>query len=516
MDQRSREASCGPDSVVGAVAVMTISGGVVAEIVRLYTVEGWRIGTIARHLGVHHSTVRRALDEVCEKPEKRRRSSMVDPYRLFIQETFSRYPGLPASVLYRMVRARGYPGGEDHFRHLVATMRPRKPAEAFLELRTLPGEQAQVDWGNFGRRQVEGGERVLSAFVMVLSYSRQLYVRFFFDQRMGSFLEGHVRAFGFFGGVAKTLLYDNLKSAVLERIDDAIRFHPRLLELAAHHHFQPKPVAVGRGNEKGRVERAIRYLRTSFLPGLTFTDIDDLNRQAERFCSAIAPRRQWPQEKRLTVADAYAKEKPLLVALPHDRFPAAEIVEATIGKTPYVRFDSNRYSVPHDRVRRQATVRASSTRVRIFDSDELIAEHRRCHAKHQVVEEASHVAELVKEKRKARRHRAQERLLSTVPRSEALLTEIAARQRHLATAVTSLTLLLDRFGRAEMAVAVDEALAKGSPSVETVQLILDRRRRARNEPPRSAVELPDRPEIRDIAVTPHNLADYDMGDDDND
>ena len=287
---------------------MTISAAVAAEIMRLFAVEGWRIGTIARHLGVHHGVVGRVLKAAGKAPEKRRRRSMVDDYRPFIKETFGRYPGLPASVLYRMVRARGYPGGEDHFRHLVAEMRPRKAAEAFLQLRTLPGEQAQVDWGSFGRRPVEGGERPLSAFVMVLSYSRMLYVRFFYDQRMGSFLEGHVRAFDFFSGVAKTLLYDNLKSAVLERVDDAIRFHPRLLELAAHYHFQPRPVAVGRGNEKGRVERAIRYLRTSFLPGLVFTDLDDLNRQAERFCTGIAPRRRWPQQREVSVADADAKD----------------------------------------------------------------------------------------------------------------------------------------------------------------------------------------------------------------
>lgn len=495
---------------------MTASAAVAAEIVRLFAVEGWPIGTIARHLGVHHSAVRRVLKMAGKKLEKRRRKSMVDDYRAFIQGTFSRYPGLPASVLYRMVKARGYPGGEDHFRHLVAEMRPRKSAEAFLELRTLPGEQAQVDWGSFGRRQVEGGERSLSAFVMVLSYSRMLYVRFFYDQRMGSFLEGHVRAFTFFGGVAKTLLYDNLKSAVLERYDDVIRFHPRLLELAAHYHFQPRPVAVARGNEKGRVERAIRYLRTSFLPGLVFTDLNDLNRQAERFCTGIAPRRRWPQQREVSVADAYVKEKPLLVPHPGDRFPAAEIVDAMIGKTPYVRFDSNRYSVPCDRVRRQATVRADSLRVRIFDSDELIAEHRRCWAKQQIVENPSHVAELVQEKRKARRLRAQERLFSSVPRTEELLTEIARRRRHLATAVDSLTQLLDRFGFEEMTIAVDEALAKGSPSVETVHLILDRRRRARNEPPKTVVHLPDRPEIRDISVTPHDLADYDKGDEKDD
>ena len=495
---------------------MTVSAAVAAEIVRLFTVEGWRIGTIARHMGVHHSVVGRVLKAAGKEPEKRRRRSMVDDYRPFIQETFGRYPGLPASVLYRMVRARGYPGGEDHFRHLVAEMRPRKAAEAFLELRTLPGEQAQVDWASFGRRPVEGGERPLSAFVMVLSYSRMLYVRFFYDQRMGSFLEGHVRAFEFFSGCAKTLLYDNLKSAVLERFDDAIRFHPRLLELAAHYHFQPRPVAVGRGNEKGRVERAIRYLRTSFLPGLAFVGIDDLNRQAERFCKDIAPRRRWPQRREVSVADAYAKEKPQLLPLAKDRFPAVEIVEAIVGKTPYVRFDSNRYSVPHDRVRRQVTVRADSARVRIFDREKLIAEHRRHSAKQQIIEIPKHVVSLVREKRKARRHRAQERLLCTVPRCEILLTQIAARQRRLATAVDSLTQLLDRFGRGEMIIAVDEALAKGSPSVETVHLILDRRRRAQNEPPNTVVELPDRPEIRDIAVTPHDLAEYDLEDPEDD
>ena len=488
---------------------MTIPASVAAEIVRLYTVEGWRVGTIARHLGVHHSTVSRVLDAAGEAPVRQRRQSIVDEYRPFIQEIFARYPRLPASVLYRMVRARGYPGAEDHFRHLVATMRPRKAAEAYLELRTLPGEQAQVDWASFGRRAVAGGERLLSAFVMVLSYSRMLYVRFFFDQRLGSFLEGHVRAFAFFSGCARTLLYDNLKSAVLERFDRAIRFHPKMLELAAHYHFQPQPVAVGRGNEKGRVERAIRYLRTSFLPGLVFTSLDDLNRQAERFCTSVAPARQWQRQREVTVADAFAREAPHLVTLPGDHFPAAEMVQVTAGKTPYVSFDSNRYSVPHDRVRRQLMLRANSVKVKIFDRDELVAAHRRCWDRQQVVESPEHVAALVRNKKAASRHRAQERLLRSVPQCEALLSEIGRRQRHLATAVRRLTGLLDLFGRAEMTIAVAEAMAKGSPSVETVQLILDRRHRARRQPPTVPLKLPDKPGISDITVTPHDLATYD-------
>ena len=488
---------------------MTIPAAVAAEIVRLHTVEGWRVGTIARHLGVHHSAVKRALGIADGTSVKRRRQSMIDPYRPFIEETFERYPRLPASVLYRMVRERGYPGGEDHFRHLVVTMRPRKAAEAYLELRTLPGEQAQVDWASFGKRRVTGGERSLSAFVMVLSFSRMLFVRFFYDQRMGSFLEGHVRAFAFFSGCARTLLYDNLKSAVLERIGCAIRFHPSLLELAGHYHFQPQPVAVGRGNEKGRVERAIRYLRTSFLPGLIFTDLADLNRQAERFCTEIAPARRWQRQREVRVRDAYDKEKPQLVALPGDHFPAAEVVEVSAGKTPYVRYDANRYSVPHDRVRRQLVVRANSVRVNIFDGDELVAEHRRCWGKQQLVENPEHVAALVRQKRKASRDRAQERLLRIVPQCEALLAEIARRQRHMATAIRRLTQLLDLYGMAEMSIAVTEAMAKSSPSVETVQLILDRRRRAQYQPPIVPIELPEKPGISDITVKQHDLASYD-------
>ncbi len=488
---------------------MTIPTSVAAEIVRLFAVEGWRVGTIARHLGVHHSVVSRVLAGHGVTREEVRRRSMVDRFEAFIREVFERYPRLPASVVYRMVRARGYEGSEDHFRHRVAGMRPRRAAEAFLELRTLPGEQAQVDWASFGRYSVEGGERRLSAFVMVLSYSRMLYVRFFLDQRLGSFLEGHVRAFTFFGGVARTLLYDNLKSAVLERYGDAIRFHPSLLELANHYHFQPKPVAVARGNEKGRVERTIGYLRTSFFPAVSFSNLDDLNLHAESFCTEVASNRRWPQQREVRVADAFAKEKPMLVPLPGDPFAAAEVVEVVSGRTPYIHFDSNRYSVPHDRVRRQLTVRADSMRVRVEDRGHPVAEHRRCWAKHQVVENPEHVAELVRAKRQARRQRGQERLLRAVPRCEALLAEMAKRQRRLGSAVDWLNRLLDQFGRVELVVAVDEALATGSPSVATVHLVLDRRRHVRSQPPAVPVTLPDRPEVRNLAVIPHDLADYD-------
>ena len=119
------------------------------------------------------------------------------------------------------------PGSPGHFRRLIAQIRPRKPAEAYMRLRTLQGEEAQMDWGHFGQHAVGGATRALSAFVMVLSWSRMPFVRFFYDQRMGSFLTGHVEAFEFLGGVPRKVLYDNLKSVVLKRRLDAIEFQPQ-------------------------------------------------------------------------------------------------------------------------------------------------------------------------------------------------------------------------------------------------------------------------------------------------
>jgi transposase len=231
-----------------------ISRAVEAEVLRLHHAEGWPIGTIARQLHIHHDTVRRVLwQSGVTSVRECARTSKLDAYVPFIQETFAKYPKLRASRLYRMVTARGYVGSSHHFRHMVARWRPRPVAEAYLRLRTLPGEEAQIDWAHFGKLTVGRAQRPLMAFVMVLSYSRHLFLRFYLNAGSGSFLDGHVQAFNYFTAVPRVCLYDNLRSAVLERSGNAIRFNPTLLELAAWYRFEPRPVAVARGNEKGSV-----------------------------------------------------------------------------------------------------------------------------------------------------------------------------------------------------------------------------------------------------------------------
>ena len=480
-----------------------------AEILRFYHAEKWRIGTIAAELHVHHSTVRRVLAQALLPVGTRSaRPSIADPYVPFILETLGKYPRLRASRLYEMVRQRGYSGGPDHFRAVVARYRPRPPAEAYLRLRTLPGDQAQVDWGHFGQAEIGRALRPLMGFVLVLSWSRQIFLRFYLGAAMPNFLRGHVDAFSFLDSVPRVILYDNLKSAVLERVGDAIRFNPTLLELAAHYHFAPRPVAVARGNEKGRVERAIRYIRDAFFAARTWSNVDDLNRQATAWCLGPAAERRCPEDHSLTVRDAFAAEKPYLLTLPETPFPTEERVEVQVGKTPYVRFDLNDYSVPHTFVRRTLVVLASLDTVRGLDGNEVLAQHLRSWDRGQQVENEAHLRALVEHKQQARELRGMDRLHHAVPSSAKLLVEIAQRGGNLGSVTSGLLRLLDAHGAAALEVAIAEALGRGVPHLAAVRQILDKKRHDRGQPPPIAVALPDDPRLRNLVVRPHTLVDY--------
>jgi transposase len=487
-----------------------ISKEVEAEVLRLYHAEKWRIGTIAAQLGVHHTTVQRVLRHAgVEMKAVAPRPSMADPFVPFIVQQLEKYPGLCASRLFEMVKERGYAGGADHFRRVVSRHRPRKSAEAFQRLKTLPGEQAQVDWAYFGKHAVGRAERPLWAFVMVLSFSRKVFLRFFLGASMPFFARGHVEAFGFFSGVPRVLLYDNLKSAVLERRGDVIRFNPKLLELAAHYRFEVRPVAVARGNEKGRVERAIRYVRDSFFAARKYSDVDDLNRQAEAWARGPSSDRKWIDDRSLTVREAFTDECGLLLPLPPDPFPVHERVEVDVGKTPYARFDLNDYSVPHDCTQRTLTVLADLDTVRIIAGiNELVAVHRRSWSRGEQVETPEHIERLAAEKKRSREHRGLDRLAKAAPSSKAFLRCLAERGQNLGSNTSRLLQLLDAHGSEHLEDALVEVIERDTIHIGAVRQVLDRRRSERGEPPPVAVPLAPG-EHRDLIVVPHSLSTYD-------
>lgn len=489
---------------------MTIGPELEARILRCYHAEKWKLNTIAHQLRVHHSTVQRVLMHAgVPHTSALVRTSAVDPYVPFIMDTLKQYPTLTAARLFVMVRERGYGGGSSQFRHRIALLRPRPAAEAYLRLRTLPGEVMQCDWAHFGHLQIGRARRPLMAFVMVLAYSRRIYLRFFLDARMASFLAGHAGAFKAFGGCSRVVWYDNLKSAVLERNGDAIRFNPTLLAFAAHHRFEPRPVAVARGNEKGRVERAIRYVRTAFFAARSFTDLADLNAQAAAWCEGQASERPCPEDNRMTVAQAFEAERPLLLALPADPFDRHERLEVRIGKTPYARFDLNDYSVPHTLVRRTLTVIADTERVRILDGITIIASHARSYDRGAQIEDPAHLQTLVDHKRAARQHRATDALIRAVPPIGELLVAAAAHGYNLGSITATLGRIRQQCTINELHEAVCEAIERGVPHPNAVRLALARRRDERGLGAPTVVTLPEHLQRRDVIVKPHHLDSYD-------
>jgi len=481
-----------------------------ARIRRLFFAEHWKVGTIATELGVHHETVEHAVGLPGNAGMLQFRATVLDPYKDFIVRTLEQHPRLRATRVHEMVKARGYGGGIAQVRRYVRIVRPLPRVEAYLRRQTLPGEEGQVDWGAFGKLRVGNALRPLSCFVLVLSYSRAIWAHFSLEQTLEPFLREHVYGFEWLGGVPRDLLYDNLKSVVLERQGDAIRFHPRLLELAGHYHFAPKPCAPYRGNEKGKVERTIRYLRDSFFAGRSFGSVAELNEQLSRWLVDVAHTRRVPGDASgRTVRQALEEERAHLLPLPQHRFETDFVRPAISGKTPYIRFDGNDYSLPDEYVRRPLTLTASEDVVRFLDGPQEVARHARSWDKGKTLEDPAHLDALAKKKRHAAELRGRDVLRHVCKHAEPFILALAQRGGPLAPHTTRLLGLLERYGKDELDAALEEALARGAVSAPSVAHLLDTRNRQRGAPPPlGPIALSD-PRARDIRVTPHSLSDYD-------
>src|SRR5215470_17847485 len=456
----------------------------VAKIRLLFFAEHWKIGTIATQLNLHRDTVRTALEtDRFNRPKQDRTARKTSPYVDFIRQTLAQYPRLRSTRILQMIRARGYEGGSSQLRRFVAQLR-LVVQEPFLQLRTFPGEQGQADWAHFGEVHIGQARRQLSCFVITLSYTRALASNFFFDQRLESLLCAHVEAFAQFQGAPRAILYDNMRSVVLARHENQIRFHPRVLELAAHYHFAPQPCRPARGNEKGRVERVIRYIRESFFAARPFTTLEDFNRQAYLWRDEVAHQRPWPQDDSRTVAQVFAQERPRLLPLPAHTLETDCMLSVHAGKTIYLRFDLNDYSIPPTAMGRALILLASPSTIRILQDGIEIARHRRSWDRHQIIEEPAH--------------------------RQALLEEAFRRGESLGPASQQLLQLLDDYGAEELRQAIRVALDRATPRLSSVAYILQQRRRRQQLRVLRPVHLQHRPDLADLHVQPHDSDTYDV------
>ena len=268
-------------------------------------------------------------------------------------------------------------------------------------------------------------------------------------------------------------------------------------------------MAVARGNQKGRVERAIQYIRHSFFAARQWDGLDDLNVQALQWCESIAGSRQCAEDSQMTVTAAFKQETVKLLNLPDNPFTAYEIVVVSVGKTPYVRFDLNDYSIPHEFVQRKLTVLANSEWVRIVDGLKEVAKHRRCFEKKKQLETADHVARLVEQKKKAKKGSGMSLLTSTAPSAKILFNMAAERGYPIGSLTNKLLSLLDLYGQIELEEAIKEVVKAGACHCSDVTQELERRRRKRGLLSPVAIQLPDDPRLHNFAVLPHSLASYD-------
>jgi transposase len=490
---------------------MTISKEQQAEILRLYHVEKWRVGTIANQLNLHASTVRRTLAQDGHAPIAASRPRLIDEHLPFINHTLKEYPTLTATRLFMMVTARGYQGKISQFRSIIKEIRPKR-REAFLRLDRIQGEEAQVDWGHFGSIDFEGYQRPLVAFVMTLSYSRAIFIRFFVSQSMSCFLQGHESAFSWFQGVPKHCLYDNLKSVVLERIGSAIKLNPQMVSYSQHRRFSIRVAAPARGNEKGRTERAIRYVRDNFFAGRKFKDIEDLNQQAIVWCATVSLERDWQDDRTQKVKDALASERQVLVPLCEPLYPCEERRDVSIGKTPYVRFDLNDYSVPHRYVHTVVSVFASEESVRIVSGTETIGTHLRRYTKGMRYDNHEHIRELREWKRLASNDNSIDDLMRCIgPSVKELFDGMSEHDYSMLDAKRSLRKLLEMYGASELTLAIQEALRQGEYRVSFIRQRLETRRAQAGKAAVLPLILPDHAHRHDLApIKQHELGQYEQ------
>ncbi len=457
---------------------MKISSSEEAEIIRLYFAEKWKIGSISKHLSRHHASIKRVInkrDSNLLEGNIKKKKSILDEYDNFIRETLQKYPRIAGNRLFYMLKERGYSGQHPNLVRLkVSQLRPRKSAEAFLRLKTLPGEEGQVDWADFGKVTVGKAQRRLSAFVLTLSHSRMIYLHFFYSQGMREFLQGFVEAFEFFGGVPRKILLDNLKAGVTDRVGSFINYNEQFLSISKHYCFEPIAVGVRKGNEKGRVERSIQYVRSNFFSGRDFENIEKLNEQALYWSEKISSQRPWQCDQTRKVLDVFEEEKNKLLPLPLNPFLPYDRKIVSIGKTPYARYDLNDYSVPAKYVLKNLDVRATENRIEVFFGIEKVADHLRSYGKHEVIENDDHIAEILKIKKRAIQGSTLRKILVLVPEAEYFLEILAKRGESISGATISLTKMIDLYGTELLAEAIQEVIVQESPKLKSLYFSLKR------------------------------------------
>jgi transposase len=319
--------------------------------------QGLKQWQIAQELEVTDRTVRNYLRADLQPRQKVQKQSKLNSYKPFIKSILEENPYYNAVVLQERLLRQGYAGKISILRDLVKELRRKITTQAVIRFETEPGFQAQVDWKEFGRQVVDGVEKKLYAFVMILGYSRRMFVCFTTSMKQSVLFACHVLAFIYFGGVPREVLYDNMKTAFVRGADGRFEPNRKLLSFALHYGFIPRRCRIRRPETKGKVERSIGYLGNNFwqsIEGETLS-LSFLN-DAVRTWLAAADKKPLGgmTESR---AERFLVERPHLQTLPSRDFDVREEVPVMVNRESLVCFESNSYSVHPENIGKMLVLR---------------------------------------------------------------------------------------------------------------------------------------------------------------
>ena len=473
--------------------------------------QGLTITQTARVLGLHRETVSTWLARPRFEPRRSPpRSSKLDPFKPRITRLLDTHP-YSAQQIFQRLCEEGYRGGMTILRTYIRRIRPAK-RPVYLKLHFAPGECAQVDWGAHGTVAVGNTCRRLSFFVMVLAYSRQIFVEFTVSQTMEHFLSCHEHAFAAFGGVPSKIMVDNLKSAVLQRLaGTAPVFNPRYLDFARHHGFTIAACNVARGNEKGRVESGVGYVKKNFLHGLELTEFSAIQAAAQLWLDTIANVRLHGETHQRPV-DLLAQERPHLQPLNPHAYDIALTRSCVASSQFRITLDTNHYSVPAAYAHRRVTVKAYPDRVCIYFDSQLIARHPRRYGRHEDIEEPDHAKALIAQRSRAREQRLMLRFLALAADAQAYYDGLEQRRLNARNHVRKILALAEIYPADAVARAISDGLAFQAFSAEYITNILEARARAL--PEAGPLQLTRRHDLLDLDIAPPDLNAYEADDHD--
>ena len=448
-----------------------------AEILALYFNEKRPVRSIARILGINRDSVRNVVKRrsVSLAPTRTKRGSIVEPFRDEVKRFLDKDPLCPATAIMVRLRGLGYMGGINAVRVFLRHERaiPVRAREAFLRLDFEPGEAAQVDWGEFG--DVFGDGIKIHCFAMVLCFSRFVYLEFTRSEKFEDFIRCHENAFRFFGGVPRECWYDNLTSAVTDRAGQLIRFNSRFMAYMGHHGIRPHACNVARGNEKGRVEDMIKYVRMNFWAGRIFTDFEDLQKQMIVWRNQFANQREHRSTRRVVRLYFESEEKPGLLKANPNPYDTDEISSRVVPPDFHVMYDSNRYSVPWTLVAMAVTLRINPQLIKIFYNERLVAFHTRSYLKNQVFTMPTHKEGLLERKPGSSREGWQLACVKNIgPKMEEYLELLRSGHRSLRSELSKILGLSTVYGNEAVHDACKELLAAAIVGVEALELTLKR------------------------------------------